>query len=51
MEEPGVFRQVMLALLTGAATYAGLMLARRLEDPYSEPRLTLRSWVDRAGGR
>lgn len=33
--------ELLLTLLAGAATWAGVRLAQRLEDPYSEPRLTL----------
>ena len=34
-------RELVLALLAGACTWLGIKLAQRLEDPYSEPRLTI----------
>lgn len=43
MNERPLVVELLLAFLAGAATYAGVKAAQRLEDPYSEPRLTINS--------
>jgi hypothetical protein len=45
-----VGRELLLALLCGAATFLGIRVAQRLEDPYSEPRLSLSTWLDQHRG-
>ncbi len=51
MNESNPLREVALAVVCGVATFFGIKLAQRLDDPYSEPRLTVTTWLnDRRGG-
>lgn len=50
MNERSAAREILLALLTGVACWFGVKAAQRLEDPYSEPRLTVDGWFQRATG-
>jgi len=45
-----VLQELALAVLAGAAMVAGVRLSERLQDPYSEPRLTLKTLLDSARG-
>jgi hypothetical protein len=38
--------ELLHGLLAGVAAFAGVRAAQLLSDPYSEPRLTVGSWIE-----
>lgn len=50
MDERPVLVELVLALAAGAAMVAGMRVGQELCDPYSDARLTLAGWLERARG-